>query len=165
MWIDFFGLSFKYHIYWTLAVLENSARLPRDCERCSTKNICKLHLFIALSYCLGWLYLLNIHKEAAVHSCCRMRDRAQPYITVMDFCTENLLACGSDCEDGGSAAVQLWDFDSPQSCLSFPASDSVSYTHLHFWFYQFCDLPTYIMCFTVHHFPESKSCFQHHNHR
>lgn len=57
----------------------------------------------------------------------RLRDEAYPSINVMEFCSESLLACGSDCEHGGSAVVQLWDFDSPQSCLSFPANDSVSY--------------------------------------
>ncbi len=48
-----------------------------------------------------------------------------PSIDTMEFCSENLLACGSDCEYGGSAVVQLWDIESPESYLSFSASDSV----------------------------------------
>ena len=48
-----------------------------------------------------------------------------PSIDTMEFCSENLLACGSDCDYGGSAVVQLWDIESPESYLSFSASDSV----------------------------------------
>ncbi|KAG0483375.1 hypothetical protein HPP92_011459 [Vanilla planifolia] len=42
----------------------------------------------------------------------------------MEFCNENLLACGSDDEHGGSATVQLWDIESPQSFINFPANTS-----------------------------------------
>ncbi|KAG0483381.1 hypothetical protein HPP92_011465 [Vanilla planifolia] len=47
-----------------------------------------------------------------------------PSIDVMEFCNENLLACGSDDEHGGSATVQLWDIESPQSFINFPANTS-----------------------------------------
>ncbi|KAG0483393.1 hypothetical protein HPP92_011477 [Vanilla planifolia] len=46
-------------------------------------------------------------------------------LDVMEFCNENLLACGSDDEHGGSATVQLWDIESPQSFINFPANTSV----------------------------------------
>lgn len=48
-----------------------------------------------------------------------------PSVDTMEFYSENHLACGSDCDYGGSAVVQLWDIDSPESYLSFSASDSV----------------------------------------
>ncbi|XP_020261065.1 uncharacterized protein LOC109837292 isoform X2 [Asparagus officinalis] len=54
----------------------------------------------------------------------RVKDQPHPSLNVMEFCSESLLACGSDSEYGGPAVVQLWDFDSPQSCLSFAANDS-----------------------------------------
>lgn len=47
-----------------------------------------------------------------------------PSVDTMEFYSENHLACGSDCDYGGSAVVQLWDIDSPESYLSFSASDS-----------------------------------------
>jgi hypothetical protein len=56
---------------------------------------------------------------------CRSQDMVYPSIDTMEFCSENLLACGSDCDYGGSAVVQLWDIESPESYLSFSASDSV----------------------------------------
>ncbi|GJN04129.1 hypothetical protein PR202_ga21649 [Eleusine coracana subsp. coracana] len=62
--------------------------------------------------------------------CCLIRLRSQdmvyPSVDTMEFCSENLLACGSDCDYGGSAVVQLWDIESPESYLSFSASDSVT---------------------------------------
>lgn len=75
----------------------------------------------------GKLLLWNALRgelAADINSNLRGRDQAHSSINVMEFCSENLLACGSDCEHGGPAVVQLWDFDSPQSCLSFPANDS-----------------------------------------
>ncbi|KAG1363490.1 putative Katanin p80 WD40 repeat-containing subunit B1 [Cocos nucifera] len=53
-----------------------------------------------------------------------IRDQVYPSIDAMEFGSENLLVCGSDCEYGGPAVVQLWDIESPESCLSFPANDS-----------------------------------------
>lgn len=49
----------------------------------------------------------------------------------MEFCSENMLMGGSDCEYGGPAVVQLWDIESPKTCRSFSAHDSVGYICLH----------------------------------
>ncbi|WOL18719.1 hypothetical protein Cni_G27516 [Canna indica] len=54
----------------------------------------------------------------------RVREQVHPSIIAMEFSSENMLVCGSDCEYGGPAVVQLWDIESPQSCLSFSANDS-----------------------------------------
>uniref|UniRef100_A0A6V7QTZ8 Uncharacterized protein n=1 Tax=Ananas comosus var. bracteatus TaxID=296719 RepID=A0A6V7QTZ8_ANACO len=75
----------------------------------------------------GKLLLWNaLRGELAtdLNSCLRSQDLVYPSINVMEFCSENLLACGSDCEYGGAAVVQLWDIESPESCLTFPANDS-----------------------------------------
>ncbi|RRT61756.1 hypothetical protein B296_00032956, partial [Ensete ventricosum] len=55
---------------------------------------------------------------------CRTRDQVHPLVVAMEFCSENILVCGSDCEYSGSAVVQLWDIESAGSCLSFTANDS-----------------------------------------
>lgn len=57
-----------------------------------------------------------------------------PSVDTMEFYSENHLACGSDCDYGGSAVVQLWDIDSPESYLSFSASDSVCTFSLFFFY-------------------------------
>uniref|UniRef100_A0A0E0IEZ9 Uncharacterized protein n=1 Tax=Oryza nivara TaxID=4536 RepID=A0A0E0IEZ9_ORYNI len=75
----------------------------------------------------GKLLLWNaLRGELAsdLNSNLRSQDMVYPSIDTMEFCSENLLACGSDCEYGGSAVVQLWDIESPESYLSFSASDS-----------------------------------------
>ncbi|CAA6659926.1 unnamed protein product [Spirodela intermedia] len=54
----------------------------------------------------------------------RHKSKASPSIEAMEFCSQNLLVCGSDSSHGGPAVVQLWDIESPQSCLSIPANDS-----------------------------------------
>jgi hypothetical protein len=56
-----------------------------------------------------------------------------PSVDTMEFYSENHLACGSDCDYGGSAVVQLWDIDSPESYLSFSASDSVCTFSFYFY--------------------------------
>ncbi|XP_051203014.1 uncharacterized protein [Lolium perenne] len=75
----------------------------------------------------GKLLLWNaLRGELAsdLNSNLRSQDMVYPSIDTMEFCSENLLACGSDCDYGGSAVVQLWDLESPESYLSFSASDS-----------------------------------------
>lgn len=75
----------------------------------------------------GKLLLWNaLRGELAsdLNSNLRSQDMVYPSIDTMEFCSENLLACGSDCDYGGSAVVQLWDIESPESYLSFSASDS-----------------------------------------
>lgn len=75
----------------------------------------------------GKLLLWNALRgelAADLNSNHRVGDQLHPSLQVMEFCNENLLACGSDCEHGSPAVVQLWDIDSPQSCSSFPANDS-----------------------------------------
>ncbi|KAL6644476.1 hypothetical protein ACP70R_016084 [Stipagrostis hirtigluma subsp. patula] len=75
----------------------------------------------------GKLLLWNaLRGELAcdLNSNLRSQDMVYPSVDTMEFCNENLLACGSDCEYGGSAVVQLWDIESPESYLSFSASDS-----------------------------------------
>ncbi|KAG0480915.1 hypothetical protein HPP92_011773 [Vanilla planifolia] len=65
--------------------------------------------------------------KEVVHGNCKMskvKNMIFP-LDVMEFCNENLLACGSDDEHGGSATVQLWDIESPQSFINFPANTSV----------------------------------------
>ncbi|KAF3775637.1 Dynein assembly factor with WDR repeat domains 1 [Nymphaea thermarum] len=59
---------------------------------------------------------LNVGKRAS--------DQTLPSIDAMEFCNQNLLVCGSDSAYGGPALVQLWDIETPQSCVSFPASNS-----------------------------------------
>ncbi|CAN6464777.1 unnamed protein product [Victoria cruziana] len=54
----------------------------------------------------------------------RVSDQMLPSIDAMEFCNQNLLVCGSDSAYGGPALVQLWDIETPQSCVSFPASNS-----------------------------------------
>ncbi|KAK3123986.1 hypothetical protein QOZ80_8AG0638950 [Eleusine coracana subsp. coracana] len=75
----------------------------------------------------GKLLLWNaLRGELAsdLNSNLRSQDMVYPSVDTMEFCSENLLACGSDCDYGGSAVVQLWDIESPESYLSFSASDS-----------------------------------------
>ncbi|XP_072969900.1 uncharacterized protein [Typha angustifolia] len=75
----------------------------------------------------GKLLLWNaLRGELAsdLNSILRTQDLVYPSIDVMEFSSENLLACGSDCEHGGPAVVQLWDIESPESFLTFPANDS-----------------------------------------
>nr|XP_010927730.1 uncharacterized protein LOC105049689 isoform X2 [Elaeis guineensis] len=75
----------------------------------------------------GKLLLWNALRgelAADLNSNLRIRDQVYPSIDAMEFGSENLLVCGSDCEYGGPAVVQLWDIESPESCLSFPANDS-----------------------------------------
>ncbi|CAD6245886.1 unnamed protein product [Miscanthus lutarioriparius] len=74
----------------------------------------------------GKLLLWNaLRGELAsdLNSNLRSQDMIYPSVDTMEFYSENHLACGSDC-DYGSAVVQLWDIDSPESYLSFSASDS-----------------------------------------
>ncbi|XP_078434494.1 ribonucleoside-diphosphate reductase subunit beta [Wolffia australiana] len=54
----------------------------------------------------------------------RAKNKASPSIEAMDFYNQNLLLCGSDSSHDGSAMVQLWDIESPESYISFPANDS-----------------------------------------
>jgi len=75
----------------------------------------------------GKLLLWNaLRGELAsdLNSNLRSQDMVYPSVDTMEFYSENHLACGSDCDYGGSAVVQLWDIDSPESYLSFSASDS-----------------------------------------
>ncbi|CAD6264864.1 unnamed protein product [Miscanthus lutarioriparius] len=75
----------------------------------------------------GKLLLWNaLRGELAsdLNSNLRSQDMIYPSVDTMEFYSENHLACGSDCDYGGSAVVQLWDIDSPESYLSFSASDS-----------------------------------------
>ncbi|KAJ0972502.1 hypothetical protein J5N97_020461 [Dioscorea zingiberensis] len=75
----------------------------------------------------GKLLLWNaLRGELAVdlNANLRAKDQCLPSIDAMEFCGENLLVCGSDCSYDGPALVQLWDLESPNSCLSFPAHDS-----------------------------------------
>ncbi|XP_062195409.1 uncharacterized protein LOC133898740 [Phragmites australis] len=75
----------------------------------------------------GKLLLWNaLRGELAsdLNSNLRPHDMVYPSVDTMEFCSENLLICGSDCDYGGSAVVQLWDIESPESYLSFSASDS-----------------------------------------
>lgn len=75
----------------------------------------------------GKLLLWNaLRGELAsdLNSNLRSQDMVYPSVDTMEFFSENHLACGSDCDYGGSAVVQLWDIDSPESYLSFSASDS-----------------------------------------
>lgn len=86
-------------------------------------------LLISLSFHrLAFTWMTAIKKY--IYFDCRGRDQAHSSINVMEFCSENLLACGCDCEHGGPAVLQLWDFESPHSRLSFPANASVSHFHL-----------------------------------
>ncbi|XP_064993254.1 uncharacterized protein LOC135582076 isoform X2 [Musa acuminata AAA Group] len=62
--------------------------------------------------------------DADLNSNLRTRDQVHPLVVAMEFCSENILVCGSDCEYSGSAIVQLWDIESAESCLSFTANDS-----------------------------------------
>ncbi|XP_008790776.2 uncharacterized protein LOC103707865 isoform X1 [Phoenix dactylifera] len=75
----------------------------------------------------GKLLLWNALRgelAADLNSNLRIRDQVYPSIDAMEFGSENLLVCGSDCEYGGPAVVQVWDIESPESCVSFPANDS-----------------------------------------
>lgn len=75
----------------------------------------------------GKLLLWNALRgelAADLNSNLRIHDQVYPSIDAMEFGGENLLVCGSDCEYDGPAVVQLWDIESPGSCLSFPANDS-----------------------------------------
>ncbi|RWW73769.1 hypothetical protein BHE74_00018316 [Ensete ventricosum] len=67
--------------------------------------------------------LIDIPVCLSSHNC-RTRDQVHPLVVAMEFCSENILVCGSDCEYSGSAVVQLWDIESAGSCLSFTANDS-----------------------------------------
>ncbi|KAG9445983.1 hypothetical protein H6P81_012111 [Aristolochia fimbriata] len=59
---------------------------------------------------------LNINERA--------RKQGLPWIDAMEFCSQNLLVCGSDCAYGSQGLLQLWDIEAPRRLLSFPAHDS-----------------------------------------
>ncbi|KAI0511404.1 hypothetical protein KFK09_012034 [Dendrobium nobile] len=61
---------------------------------------------------------------ADLNSNFRVKNHDLLSIDTMEFCNESLLACGSDFDGGGSAVVQLWDMESPQSLQCFPANNS-----------------------------------------
>ncbi|PKA63818.1 Dynein assembly factor with WDR repeat domains 1 [Apostasia shenzhenica] len=61
---------------------------------------------------------------ADLNSILRVKEKNICSINAMEFCNENLLACGSDCQYADSAVVQLWDIESPQSFICFPANNS-----------------------------------------
>ncbi|XP_068655697.1 uncharacterized protein [Aristolochia californica] len=54
----------------------------------------------------------------------RVRKQDLPWIDAMEFCSQNLLVCGSDCAYGSQGLVQLWDIETPRGLLSFPAHNS-----------------------------------------
>ncbi|KAJ4973581.1 hypothetical protein NE237_006755 [Protea cynaroides] len=75
----------------------------------------------------GKLLLWNVLTgESASDLNMNMRTKVQlfPSIDVMEFCSQNILVCGSDSAYGGPALVQLWDIEASQNCQSFPANDS-----------------------------------------
>ncbi|XP_042412600.1 uncharacterized protein LOC122001762 isoform X1 [Zingiber officinale] len=75
----------------------------------------------------GKLLLWNALRgelDADLNSSLRPQDQAHPSIIAMEFCSENMLIGGSDCEYGGPAVVQLWDIESPKTCCSFSAHES-----------------------------------------
>lgn len=61
---------------------------------------------------------------ADLNSNFRAKNHDLASIDTMEFCNESLLACGSDFDCGGSAVVQLWDIESPQSLQCFTANNS-----------------------------------------
>lgn len=61
---------------------------------------------------------------ADLNSNFRVKNQELPSIDTLEFCNESLLACGSDFDCGGSAVVQLWDIESPQSLQCFTANNS-----------------------------------------
>ncbi|XP_042499881.1 uncharacterized WD repeat-containing protein alr3466-like [Macadamia integrifolia] len=54
----------------------------------------------------------------------RAENQLLPSIDAMEFCSQNILVCGSDSAYGGPALVQLWDIETSQNCQSFPANDA-----------------------------------------
>lgn len=98
---------------------------------------------------------------------CRAKDQCLPSIDAMEFCGEHLLVCGSDCAYNGPALVQLWDLGSPNSCVSFPAHDSVCCKKNPFLIYvlSVCTDMPYSYMYLVHNFTENKFSLQHHYNR
>ncbi|ERN09947.1 hypothetical protein AMTR_s00013p00192790 [Amborella trichopoda] len=67
---------------------------------------------------------LNGELAADLNVNLRLKDRVLPSIDAMEFCSQNLLVCGSDSAYGGPALVQLWDIEASHDSISFPANDS-----------------------------------------